>query len=123
VRVALFAPLSLRRGRRGRHGTFSALVDRASLVGQFVLGLAAAELEEGKAASLPDEEKKSWHPHDYEIFSGQLMLPGVPEIAEKAALQKKMNSYGCLWVIHYLRGPTTTTAKRLQGSWSSATSA
>ncbi len=47
--------------------------------------------------SLPPDEKKSWHPHNYEILSGQLMLPGVPEAAEKAALKKKMNSYGKTW--------------------------
>jgi hypothetical protein len=47
--------------------------------------------------SLPAEEKKSWHPHNYEILSGQLILPGVPEIAEKAALAKKINSYGKTW--------------------------
>jgi hypothetical protein len=47
--------------------------------------------------SLPEEEKKSWHPHNYEILSGQLILPGVPAVAEKAALEKKMNSYGKTW--------------------------
>ena len=48
-------------------------------------------------ASLPDAEKASWHPHNYEILSGQLILPGVPASAEKAALEKKLNSYGKTW--------------------------
>jgi hypothetical protein len=47
--------------------------------------------------SLPEEEKKNWHPHNYEILSGQLILPGVPAIAEQAALEKKLNSYGKTW--------------------------
>jgi hypothetical protein len=47
--------------------------------------------------SLPEEEKSSWHPHNYEILSGQLVLPGVPAVAEKAALEKKLNSYGKTW--------------------------
>lgn len=47
--------------------------------------------------SLADDEKQLWHPHNYEILSGQLILPGVPDIAEKAALAKKLNSYGKTW--------------------------
>jgi len=46
---------------------------------------------------LADEEKAYWHPHNYEILSGQLRLPGVPDVAEKAALEGKMNSYGKTW--------------------------
>jgi outer membrane murein-binding lipoprotein Lpp len=47
--------------------------------------------------SLPSEEKKFWHPHNYEILSGQLVAPGLPAPAEKAFLKKKMNSYGKTW--------------------------
>lgn len=54
-------------------------------------------ISEGLFDTLAAEEKKSWHPHNYEILSGQLVLPGVPDIAEKAALAKKMNSYGKTW--------------------------
>jgi hypothetical protein len=50
-------------------------------------------------ATLPEEEKRYWHPHNYEILSGQLVMPGVPAVAEKAALKKKMNSYGKTWHI------------------------
>ncbi len=49
--------------------------------------------------SLPAEEKPNWHPHNYEILSGTLILPGVPAPAEKAALAKKLNSYGKTWHI------------------------
>jgi len=46
---------------------------------------------------LPREEKMYWHPHNYEILSGQLVMPGLPEAAEKQALKTKINSYGKTW--------------------------
>jgi len=48
-------------------------------------------------ATLPEEEKQYWHPHNYEILSGQLVAPGLPEVAEKALMKSKMNSYGKTW--------------------------
>jgi uncharacterized protein DUF1264 len=47
--------------------------------------------------SLPRNEKQYWHPHNYEIFSGQLVAPGLPEAAEHALMSKKVNSYGKTW--------------------------
>jgi hypothetical protein len=47
--------------------------------------------------SLPEEEQQYWHPHNYEILSGQLVAPGLPEVAEKALMKSKMNSYGKTW--------------------------
>jgi Protein of unknown function (DUF1264) len=47
--------------------------------------------------TLPTEEKAYWHPHNYEILSGQLRMPGLPDVAEKATLKGKMNSYGKTW--------------------------
>jgi hypothetical protein len=47
--------------------------------------------------SLPEKEKKYWHPHNGEILSGQLVAPGIPQIAEKMLLKSKMNSYGKTW--------------------------
>ena len=46
---------------------------------------------------LPGEEKAYWHPHNFEVLSGQLRLPGTPEVAEKEALKGKINSYGKTW--------------------------
>lgn len=46
---------------------------------------------------LPGEEKRYWHPHNYEILSGQLIAPGLPEIAEREMLKMLMNSYGKTW--------------------------
>jgi hypothetical protein len=47
--------------------------------------------------SLPEEERKYWHPHNGEILSGQLVAPGIPAVAEKALMKDKMNSYGKTW--------------------------
>jgi hypothetical protein len=47
--------------------------------------------------TLPTAEKAYWHPHNYEILSGQLRLPGLPDVAEKETLKGKMNSYGKTW--------------------------
>ncbi len=47
--------------------------------------------------SLPADEKQYWHPHNFEILSGQLVAPGLPDIAEKAMLRLLMNSYGKTW--------------------------
>lgn len=48
-------------------------------------------------ASLPAAEKPSWHPHNYEILSGELIAPGLPAVAEKELMRTKMNSYGKTW--------------------------
>lgn len=47
--------------------------------------------------TLPAEEKKYWHPHNGEILSGQLVAPGIPQVAEHELMKKKMNSYGKTW--------------------------
>src|SRR3954447_4503074 len=46
---------------------------------------------------LPPGEQESWHPHNYEILSGQLIAPGLPDVAEKAFMKELMNSYGKTW--------------------------
>jgi hypothetical protein len=47
--------------------------------------------------SLPADEREYWHPHNGEILSGQLVAPGLPEVADKELMQSKMNSYGKTW--------------------------
>lgn len=46
---------------------------------------------------LPEPERAYWHPHNYEVLSGQLVAPGLPDAAEKAFLEQLMNSYGKTW--------------------------
>ena len=50
-------------------------------------------------ATLPEGERKYWHPHNGEILSGQLIAPGLPAAAEKSLMRTKMNSYGKTWHI------------------------
>jgi hypothetical protein len=47
--------------------------------------------------TLPEDEKPYWHPHNYEILSGQLIAPGVPPGVEVELMGQKMNSYGKTW--------------------------
>jgi len=46
---------------------------------------------------LPAEEREHWHPHNYEILSGQLQAPGLTPAAELELMRTKMNSYGKTW--------------------------
>lgn len=48
-------------------------------------------------ATLPEEERAFWHPHNGEILSGQLVAPGLPDAAELELMRSKMNSYGKTW--------------------------
>ena len=43
-------------------------------------------ISEERFRSLPEEEKKLWHSHHYEVRSGILVAPGIPELAERAYL-------------------------------------
>ena len=47
--------------------------------------------------TLPEEEEPYWHPHNFEVLSGQLVAPGLPEAAEKALMKQLINSYGKTW--------------------------
>lgn len=43
---------------------------------------------------LPAEEKKLWHSHVHEVKSGELIAPGVPDIAEKEVMKELVHTYG-----------------------------
>jgi len=47
--------------------------------------------------TLPEEEKAYWHSHRYEVKSGSLVAPGLPEAAEKPLMSKIVNTYGKTW--------------------------
>jgi hypothetical protein len=47
--------------------------------------------------TLPADERAYWHPHNYEILSGELRAPGLPAVAEDEAMKSKLNSYGKTW--------------------------
>lgn len=48
-------------------------------------------------STLPPEEKALWHSHVHEVKSGQLVAPGIPEVAEKELMRKLVGTYGKTW--------------------------
>lgn len=48
-------------------------------------------------AGLPEAEKALWHSHVHEVKSGQLVAPGIPEVAEKELMKKLVGTYGKTW--------------------------
>lgn len=70
---------------------FDGNTDQANLIGiEYII---SAHL----FGTLPEEEKDYWHPHNFEVLSGQLVAPGMPEAAEKSLMKQLMNSYGKTW--------------------------
>lgn len=47
--------------------------------------------------NLPNAEKALWHSHAHEVKSGQLIAPGIPEVAEKELMKKLVSTYGKTW--------------------------
>jgi hypothetical protein len=48
-------------------------------------------------ATLPEGEKAMWHSHVYEVKSGALIAPGIPQIAEHELMEKLIGTYGKTW--------------------------
>jgi hypothetical protein len=44
--------------------------------------------------TLDAEEKKLWHSHHYEVKSGSLVAPGIPDAAEHELMEKLVSTYG-----------------------------
>jgi len=63
--------------------------------------------------TLPSDEKQYWHPHNYEILSGELVAPGLPDSVEKTTLKDKMNSYGKTWHVWMTGSPATNGQQQL----------
>lgn len=47
--------------------------------------------------SLSADERKLWHSHVHEVKSGQLVAPGIPQIAEHEFMEKIIGTYGKTW--------------------------
>jgi hypothetical protein len=47
--------------------------------------------------TLPADEKKLWHSHVYEVKSGILIAPGIPDFAEHELMEKMAGTYGKTW--------------------------
>jgi len=46
---------------------------------------------------LPVEEKKYWHSHVFEVKSGLLVMPGIPQLMEDREMNNLVNTYGKTW--------------------------
>jgi len=46
---------------------------------------------------LPEDEKRLWHSHVYEVKSGTAVAPRVPSMAEKAIMKDIIKTYGKTW--------------------------
>lgn len=51
-------------------------------------------ITEERFRNLPDDEKRLWHSHHYEVKSGILTAPGIPELAEHAYFNDLVTTYG-----------------------------
>jgi hypothetical protein len=51
-------------------------------------------IPEERFRGLPDEEKRLWHSHRYEVKSGILVAPGIPDLAEHAYFEDLVSTYG-----------------------------
>ena len=70
---------------------FDGNTEKANLIGiEYII---SEKLFDG----LPADEKGYWHPHNYEVLSGQLTAPGLPQAAEHALMRLLVNSYGKTW--------------------------
>ncbi|OZM77242.1 OBAP family protein [Pseudonocardia sp. MH-G8] len=49
---------------------------------------------EERFRSLPDDERRLWHSHHYEVRSGSLVAPGIPDLAEHAYFEDLVRTYG-----------------------------
>lgn len=63
--------------------------------------------------SLPEVERQLWHPHNYEVFSGELVAPGLPDLAERALMSLLVNSYGKTWHLWHTGRPDGPPGDRL----------
>ncbi|CAL9419992.1 OBAP family protein [Streptomyces sp. enrichment culture] len=51
-------------------------------------------ISEERFRALPEDEKRLWHSHHYEVKSGILTAPGIPDLAEHAYFEDLVTTYG-----------------------------
>lgn len=51
-------------------------------------------VSEERFRGLPEDEKRLWHSHHYEVTSGILVAPGIPDLAEHAYFEDLVTTYG-----------------------------
>lgn len=76
-----------------RHDLHQCVIFDRNAPGARLIGIEYIISEE-RFRDLPDDEKRLWHSHHYEVKSGVLVAPGVPEIAEHAYFSDLVSTYG-----------------------------
>lgn len=56
-------------------------------------------ISDEKYKSLSESEKKYWHPHDEEVTTGLLTMPGLDKEKEKATLAFLKSTHGKTWQV------------------------
>jgi hypothetical protein len=51
-------------------------------------------ISEERFRGLPEDEKRLWHSHHYEVKSGILVAPGIPDLAEHTYFDDLVSTYG-----------------------------
>lgn len=58
-------------------------------------------ISEEKFQTIPENERVLWHTHHQEVRGGNMVAPGLPNPAEKSAMQDLANTYG--YAIHFVK--------------------
>ena len=87
-----------------RAGVFQCLVMDSNKPGARILGVEYL-VTDAIYQSLSAEEKKSWHPHAYEVTSGLLVAPSLPEEEENKLMATVKTTWGKTW--HTWPDPST----------------
>ncbi|WP_250866545.1 OBAP family protein [Caballeronia sp. INSB1] len=76
-----------------RHDLHQCVIFDSNAPGARLIGIEYIIPEE-RFLQLPEEEKRLWHSHHYEVKSGVLVAPGIPELAERAYFKDLVTTYG-----------------------------
>jgi Protein of unknown function (DUF1264) len=76
-----------------RHDLHQCVIFDRNAPGARLIGIEYIISEE-RFRALPDDEKRLWHSHHYEVKSGILVAPGIPDLAEHAYFEDLVSTYG-----------------------------
>jgi Protein of unknown function (DUF1264) len=76
-----------------QHDLHQCIIFDSNQPGARLIGIEYIVSEE-RFRQLPDDEKRLWHSHSYEVKSGELVAPGIPEKAERAYFKDLVSTYG-----------------------------
>jgi hypothetical protein len=76
-----------------RHDLHQCVIFDSNAPGARLIGIEYIIPEE-RFLQLPEEEKRLWHSHHYEVKSGILTAPGIPDLAEHIYFEDLVTTYG-----------------------------